>query len=113
MAAIKKFTVAYRGIRIKVRVMPTVADVHHAHQRDYKREIGKTVFAFFAPCAGAKHVGTIVLPSAGILAELIPHEVAHAVLFKLRSVKTHDDEFFATAVGRLSASIAKKMGCAS
>jgi predicted SprT family Zn-dependent metalloprotease len=43
------------------------------------------------------------------LAELIPHEVTHAVMHRLGGVHCTDDESLATAVGVLSARIARKI----
>jgi len=107
--AAKTFTVSHHGIRIKVRVLPPVRDVHRAFgdKRDLRPMRGGLVNAYFDPMqsAKAKHVGTIVLPLDGKLQELIPHEVTHAVLHKARAVAAVDDEGFATAVGLLSARI--------
>lgn len=112
MKALKIFTVSYGGIRIKVRLLPTIADVHREYIDGTPRRDSKIVHAFFAPThrADAKHVGTIALPLDGLLAELVPHEVTHAVMHKMRSVHCADDEALATAVGMLSARIHKKLG---
>jgi hypothetical protein len=111
-AALMVFTVTHGNIRIKVRVLPTVRDVHREFVVGYARpRAGKIVHAFFAPTThpSAKHLGTIVLPTNGRLAELIPHEVTHAVMHKLGGVHCTDDEALATAVGVLSARIARKI----
>ena len=112
MAALKLFTVSHRGIRIKVRLLSTIIEVHREHQAGCKRAIGETVCGFFVPSrrANAKYVGTIVLPLHKRLTEFIPHEVTHAVLHNMREVEAHDDEAFATAVGILSMRIASKIG---
>ena len=111
MAALKIFTVSYRGIRIKVRLLPTVADVHREYTEGKRLRNGTRIHAFFAPTTSpsAKFTGTIVLPVDGKLQELIPHEVTHAVLHKVRVCVASDDEGFATAVGILSARIARKI----
>lgn len=112
MKALKVFSVKNHDIRIKVRLLPTIRDVHREHQRGYQRAIGEIVCGFFAPSrrSNAKHVGTIVLPLDKRLPEFIPHEVTHAVLHQMGSVLSTHDESFATAVGVLSALITKKIG---
>ena len=115
MAALKVFTVKHGNIRIRIRLLPTAREVHLEHQRGYQRAIGETVFGFFAPSrrTDAKIIGTIVIPLHKRLPEFIPHEVTHAVLHKMRCVASLDDEAFATAVGILSARIARKIGAVS
>ena len=107
--ASKTFTVSHGTIRIKVKLLPTIADVHREHQAVARRCYdGKTVCAFFLPAQRAtRHVGTIVLPLAGKLREYVPHEVTHAVIHSLNGVLSHDDETCCTAVGRISARIFK------
>ena len=111
MAALKIFTVAYLGIRLKVRVLPCIADVHREYTAGKRLRNGTLIHAFFAPMSSpaAQFTGTVVLPIDGKLAELIPHEVTHAVLHKCRVAVASDDEGFATAVGVLSARIARKI----
>jgi hypothetical protein len=115
MKALKVFSVKHNDIRIKVRLLPTIRDVHREHQRGYLRAVGKTICAFFAPSrrSDAKHVGIIVLPLDKRLPEFIPHEVTHAVLHQMGSVLSTHDEAFATAVGVLSMLITKKIGAAA
>lgn len=116
MANNNAFTVRHGRIRIKVTLRETVRDVHRAwlaFNGGTRRRDGKTVHAFFWPTlsARAKHVGGIVLPlSGGNLAELVPHEVAHAVIHAQGGVLPHDDEAAATAIGALSARIFRKIG---
>ncbi|MDO8414161.1 MAG: hypothetical protein Q7S51_10280 [Gallionellaceae bacterium] len=112
MAALMVFTVGYGAIRLKVRLLPTIQDVHREYiaGRTWRRA-GMKVHAFFQPAhhPSAKHTGTIVLPADGRLEELIPHEVVHAVMGKMGGVHWSDDEALATAVGVLSARIHKKI----
>lgn len=110
-AALKIFTVNYGGIRIKVRLLPTVRDVHREYTEGKRLRNGTAVHAFFAPkCSpSAKYTGTIVLPLDGRLEELIPHEVVHAVMSTIGGVHCSEDEALATAVGVLSARIARKI----
>lgn len=113
MAAIKTFTVSHGRIRIKVRVLPTVRDVHREYRAGYTwRRTGMVVNAFFAPTnhPRARYAGTIVLPADGRLAELIPHEVVHAVMSRTGFAHHTEDEALATAVGVLSARITRKIG---
>jgi hypothetical protein len=105
------FTVSHAGIRLKVRLLPTVRDVHREYTGGKRAGGGKVTHAFFhsgiAP--NRKTIGTVILPSNGRLAELIPHEVSHAVLHKVVMVNRDDDEAYATAVGVLSARIARRI----
>ncbi len=108
MPALKVFTVSYGGIRIKVRILSTVKEVHREHQctaRQYRG--GDTVHAFFLPnfSPSAKHAGSIVLPLNGHLKELVPHEVAHAVVWATGGVLARDDEDFCNTLGIFCARI--------
>lgn len=106
--AVAVFTVALRGLALRVRVLPTAADVDRECRRfEGRRQRGTpTARAFFAPAARLCSVaGTIVLPADGRLDELVPHEVVHAVLHRTGSVHPASDEAFATNVGLLCAKI--------
>lgn len=114
--ALMVFTVSYGGIRLKVRVLPTVRDVHREYEANHidgkaLARKGKNVEGFFTSTrhGSAKHIGTILLPAVGYLDELIPHEVFHVVMHKFKSVHCDDDEAAALAVGALSARIARKI----
>jgi hypothetical protein len=110
--AVKTFTVSSGGIRIRVRLLPTIADVHREHQATARRCVdGNQVHAFFLPkpCA-TRYIGTIALPLAGgKLREYVPHEVTHAVIHALNGVLSHDDEACCTAIGRITALIFKRI----
>lgn len=104
--ALACFTVAYGAVRVRVRLLPRIADVDAEFHAGRRRLRGQICHAFFTPGAsGLKPVGTIVLPADGRLEELVPHEVTHAVMYRLGGVHCSDDERLATAVGRLSARI--------
>jgi len=107
----KTFIVSHMKIRIKVKLLPTVGDVHRQYTggTSVPRRVGATIIhGFFAPSTSAKHIGTIVLPmQGGKLRELIPHEVSHGVIHAQNGVLSHDDEACCTAIGCLSASIFK------
>jgi hypothetical protein len=105
------FTASHGRIRIKVKLLPTVDDVHRMHQKTAKRSCdGRTVVAFFLPAQRVtRYIGTVVLPLDGKLNELVPHEVTHAVIHALNGVLSHDDEACCTAVGRISASIFRRI----
>lgn len=109
------FTVRHGAIRIRVTLRDSVREVHKAYQAfngGTRLRNGKIVFAFFWPTQSstAKHVGGIVLPMAGgNLNELVPHEVAHAVICHYGGVLPHDDEAAATAIGTLSARIFRRI----
>ncbi len=104
----KNFSVSHRGIKLKIKLLPTIDDVHMAYQsRPHKMptSVGMVVHAYFEPAAteAAQAAGTICLPMAGgNLYELIPHEVVHAVMHKVRVCCACDDEGFATAIGMLT-----------
>lgn len=106
--AVAVFIVSLRGLALRVRVLPTAADVDvECRQREGRRRRGTPkARAYFAPAARlCGVVGTIVLPADGRLDELVPHEVVHAVLHRTGSVSRDRDESFATDVGLLSAKI--------
>lgn len=111
------FYVQHGKIRIRVKLLPTVADVHRAYTGDKKSpRVAKDhlVHGFFEGSVDAKYVGTIVLPMQGSnLLEIVPHETTHAVIHHLNGVLSHDDEPCSTAIGCISARIfgqLKKMG---
>lgn len=105
--AIARFTVAYGRLRLRVRLLPTIADVDAEYRSGQRRRNGEIVHAFFAPAnsATAAHIGTIVLPANGRLAELVPHESTHAAMHRIGGVHCTADERLATTVGLLSARI--------
>jgi hypothetical protein len=111
MAALMVFTVSYAGIRLKVRVLPHAKDVYKectgAKKWRMRAELPEGFFQ--APARPGKYTGTIVVAGNCNIAEIVPHEVVHAVIHKLRSVETDNDEAFALAVGILSARIARKI----
>ena len=101
------FTVQHLSIRLKIRLLPGVADVHRAYTGGtyIPRRVGaNVVHGFFSTD------GTIVLPAnGGNLNELVPHEVSHAVIHHLNGVLSHDDEPCSTAIGCLCARIFKQL----
>lgn len=114
---VKSFTVQHRSIRLRVKLLPAVADVHRAYTGGSnvpRRAKANIVHGFFEVGGNDKTVGTIVLPMQGTnLLEIVPHETAHAVIHHLNGVLSHDDEPCSTAIGCLSARIfmqLKKMG---
>lgn len=111
MAALKVFTISYGGIRIKVRLLPTVRDVHRAYQAlpGGRARPGKAIHAFFRETRTGKLTGTIFLPQDGRLHELVPHEVSHAVIQAQGGVLPRDDEAHCTAVGVLCARIFRRV----
>jgi len=109
--AAKSFTVSHNSIRIKVRVLPTILDVHRAYQiaPGGRARPGKIVHAFFRETRTGKHTGTIFLPQDGRMPELVPHEVSHAVILAQGGVLPRDDEAYCTAVGILCARIFRRV----
>ncbi|HTD05876.1 hypothetical protein [Undibacterium sp.] len=102
-----RFTVAFQWIKLHVELLPTSQDVDAKYRAGRRRRSGEHVHAYFEPSKTDRAIykGKIVLPENGRLEELIPHEVAHAVIHCLRGVSANDDEVAATAIGMLSASI--------
>lgn len=115
--ALAVFTVRQRGIRIDVRLLPTIDDVDASYygrprceaRREPKTRSGpqdrKRVHAYFVGgTMPARSAGVIVLPSDGRLTELVPHEVVHAVVHH-GSAAGDDDEELALSVGLLSGAV--------
>lgn len=103
--ALAVFTVCQRGIRVRIRLLPTVADVDAAFRDGTPRRSGRRVHAFFLGSTTPDRLaGTIILPASGRLAELVPHEAVHAVVHH-GSAAGDDDEELALAVGLLSGAI--------
>lgn len=112
MRAAKTFTVSHGGVRIKVRMLPTILDVHRHHQATCKQHRGGTlVHAFFLPSPRqGRLTGAITLPLLdGRLQELVPHEVSHAVIQAHGGVLQRDDEEYCTTVGILCARIHRRI----
>lgn len=115
------FNVRHDSILIKVTLLETVRAVQMAYQAFHNGAHTQNS-AFFYPTlsVSARHIGGIVLPlNGGNLNELVPREVAHAVIHAIirtrRCVLAHDKETTAAAIERISARIirrVKKMGVA-
>jgi hypothetical protein len=105
--AIARFTVCHGACRVRVRLLPTIKDVDAEYREGKRRRDGKWVHAFFTASRSplSQHVGTIVLPFDGDLAECVPHEVAHAAMQHVGAATAEDDEAFATTVGLLTTRI--------
>lgn len=105
--ALAVFSVAAGGLRLRVRLLPTSRDVDREYRGGRPRRGGGHVHAYFerSKSQSARHGGTIVLAGNGRLPELVPHEVAHAVIGRLGAVRAADDERAATLIGLLSARI--------
>lgn len=107
------FTAAARGTSVRVRVLPSVADVDAEACGSLPRIGHRIRHALFRPRELAHPAfrdtpgiaGTIILPADGALLELVPHEVTHAVMHDLRAATHVNDEELATTVGLLSAAI--------
>lgn len=107
--ALAVFTVAYQGIQLRVRLLPTVADVHREYPGGRRRLAGRKVHAYTVTPPCARHSCTVAFGADGCLDELVPHEVTHAVMHRLQVVRAEDDEPLATAVGILTARIHAKL----
>lgn len=104
--ALAVFVVASGGIRVRVRVLPTIADVDAEYRTGRTRRNGKTRHAFFKGATRpARCAGTIVLPAKGHLPELVPHEACHVDTHCYGDVIERDDEDHARRVGLLCARI--------
>lgn len=110
-SALACFTVQHRRLRLRIRLLATVADVDAAFREGRRRQKGLVVHGFFEPAgARARHVGTIVIPCAGAdLMEIIPHEVTHAVMQHMGDVNCAADEALATSVGVITSRIIRQM----
>lgn len=117
MAALKKarafgiFTVRYRAVRIKVRVLTTLAEVHRDFRLIAKPLQGEFVSGFFLPSVSKanRHIGTIVLPADGDLLTIVPHEVVHAVMQHIKFADVDTDEPLATLTGKISGEILRRL----
>jgi hypothetical protein len=108
--ALAVFIIAAAGIRLRVRVLPTVADVDAEYRTGRTRRNGKVRHAFFKGATRpARCAGTVVLPARGRLAELIPHEACHVDTHCFGDVAEHDDEGHARRVGLISARITSEL----
>lgn len=104
--AVAIFTVEARGIRVRVRVLPTIEDVDAAYRDGARRRDLGRVHAFFLDSRRRlPFAGTIVLPADGRLDELVPHETVHAVTHAHGGAPGADEEELALSVGLLSAKI--------
>ena len=109
--ALRVFVVSYRGVRLRIRAVPHSKDVYTELTGAKWRKRADLPRGFFLPytAANAKCLGLIVLAANEDLEEIIPHEVTHAVLYKMKQVHTDDDENFALTVGILSKKIHDKL----
>lgn len=105
------FNVNHGGIRLRIALLPTVADVNARYRVGRRHAKDEVIHGFFQPTTStsATYDGTIVLGLDSCLDEIIPHEVAHAVIHCERGISANNDEFAATAIGLLSARIFSKI----
>jgi hypothetical protein len=76
--AVATFTVRVDRRSVRVRVLPTVQDVHRACMEGSRRCDGRIVHAYFDPFRNPLNLGVIVLPGEKLSLELIAHEATHA-----------------------------------
>lgn len=109
--AAKTFTVSHRGIHIRVKLLPSIKEVHRAYQAapGGRARPGKVVHAFFHEALTGKHIGTCYFPENGNLVELVPHEVSHALIRAYGGVLPRDDEDYCTSVGVICARIQSRI----
>lgn len=107
--AIAKFLVSYAGVRLKVRIMPSAQDVYTEYSGAKWRMRAELPMGLFVPATCGKFTGTIIVAGNCRVEEIVPHEVVHAVLWKMGGVHTTDDEPFAYAVGILTSRILRKI----
>lgn len=104
--SVAMFYVGHKGLILRI-ILKKKGRLHKAHQRKFKRSKSKVRGYFFPAGEKKPYLGTIVLPAAADLTELIPHEVSHAVLHMLGRVSRNDDEKCAEWIGILSSMIFK------
>ena len=87
------FIVKRDGLRLTVRVLPTIHEVRRAYADGDRKlaRMGRNVRAFFAPNASNAN-GEMVLPLATCTPGLVAHEVKHAVCNELRHLQ-HGNAF--------------------
>jgi len=109
--ALMSFVASHAGIVIQVRLLATVEEVDAEYCKGSRRRLETIVHGYFQPrtSARARHHGLIVLGMDARLDEIVPHEVAHAVIHAMRGISASDDEAAATAIGILSARIFAKV----
>lgn len=103
--ALATFTVSHNRLRLRVRLLACVRDVHQEFHGVCGRWRGRYVHGFFVAAGSGTHLGTVVLAANARLTEIVPHEVTHAAMHWLRDVAHEADESLATAVGILTARI--------
>ena len=112
--AIKVFSVSYKGIRLRVRVLPHAKDVYREFNGPDSRWLMRNDLpeGFFNPfeAHNSKYVGEVVLAGNADLTETVPHEVFHAVVYFYKTVGCIDDEPAAYAMGKLTSRILAKIG---
>jgi len=112
MRAIRVFTVSYKGIHLKVRVMPHAKDVYREFNGGARYLLREELpEGFFNPfeAHNSKYVGEVVLAGNADLTETVPHEVFHAVVYFYKTVGCIDDEPAAYAMGKLTSRILAKI----
>lgn len=109
--ALALFTVRHGALRLRVRLLPGVREVDRSYRSGSRRRAGIWIHAYAEPArrSDARHQCTLVLPADGRLTELVPHEVAHAVMHHLVEVHRDEDEPLATAIGILTARILARL----
>lgn len=107
--ALRVFAVQHGRLRLRVRLLATVAQVDAEYRQGKRRRDGKVVIGYFRRADHARYLGAIALAADSNLLETVPHEVAHASIERLGTVSSDDDETHATAVGVLSYRIFKRL----
>lgn len=107
--AVRVFQITRRCICVRVRVLPTVADVDRAFRGGKARRERGQVHGFLADTrAGVSKRLRVTLPLRGWTPGLVAHEMVHvADRFGLRDIA--DDEPMANAVEELVDSICTRM----
>lgn len=110
--ALAIFSVSHGALRLRVRLLPSVRDVNRSFRAGGKSLCGGVIHAYAQPArrSDARHQVTLVLPADGRLAELVPHEVVHAVLYYMGHPNLEwFDESVPTAIGLLTARILARL----
>lgn len=108
MRAARIFRITRRGIAVRVRVLPALADVGRAYHGGRTRRNANELICGFTDVAKGRRIAHITLPLDRWTPGLVAHEVTHvADRFGLR--EGADDEPMAAFIGDMTDSICTRL----